>query len=244
MPGFESLVGRAGRRRERPGHGAHRPDGLRQEAPRAADRHPVARETSMPGPGIELVGAEETAEVMEVLQERLPEPLRAVRRPRLRRQGASRRGGHRRADRRAARARPPRRRLGRAVDHAPEPGHRRRRRGHRPGLHVRRLDLRDRLHGRDARSSPRSTRPSISIRPTSRPRSRRGRRRSWSSTCSAARPGSTSSRRSPTGTASRSSRIAPRPSGRPTRAAGSAASGRPARSASTSSRRSRAATAA
>ena len=94
-----------------------------------------------------------------------------------------------------------------------------------PGLHLRRLDLGDRLHRRDA--GPRRDRPDLRPRPGRRrgedhaphrgdPRRPHARRR---------RPGSTSSRRSPTGTASRSSRTARRRSGRPTRAAASAAFG-------------------
>ena len=70
----------------------------------------------MPGPGIELIGAEETAEVMEVLQSGYLSRYGPSDDPRFGGQGPPRRGGDRQADRRPLRARPARRRLGRAVD--------------------------------------------------------------------------------------------------------------------------------
>ena len=53
----------------------------------------------MPGPGIELIGAEETAEVMEVLQSGYLSRYGPSDDPPFGGQGAPRRGGDRQADR-------------------------------------------------------------------------------------------------------------------------------------------------
>ena len=198
----------------------------------------------MPGPGVELIGEEEIAEVMQVLQQPRPESLRQCRRPRF---GAKVRtveqeiaglagvryglglhgGGSAGLWRLAARAR----------DRA-------RRRGHRAGFHVRRLDLGDRLRAGDA--GPGRGRRLV------QPRSGRRRgadhaadagdhRRPHARRAGAARR---ARRRSPIATASRSSRTAPRRSVPRTRGRGSAASAPSASTASTSTRPSPAATAA
>ena len=65
----------------------------------------------MPGPGVELIGEEEIAEVMRGPHQSLPEPVRQRRRPGIRRQGPSRRAGDRGARRRPVRPRPQRRRF-------------------------------------------------------------------------------------------------------------------------------------
>ncbi len=104
----------------------------------------------MPGPGVELIGEEEIAEVMQVLTSRSLSRYGSADDPAF---GAKVRHVEQEI---AALAGvkyalgPERRRLGRAVDLAAGPGHRAGRRGHRARLHVRRLDLRDRLRPGDA----------------------------------------------------------------------------------------------
>ena len=58
----------------------------------------------MPGPGVELIGDEEIAEVMRGPHQPLPEPIRQRRRSELRRQGPPRRAGDRGAGRGPVRA--------------------------------------------------------------------------------------------------------------------------------------------
>ena len=196
----------------------------------------------MPGPGLDLLGAEELAEVAEVINSATSEPLRPGRRV-VPGQGAALRGGGRAPGRRPARP-GGQLRDERSAPRPRRPRHRSRRRGHRPRLHVRRDHLLRRATPAPARSWPRSTTRSTSIRATSRRASRRARGRSSRSTCWAIRPAWTSSRRSPTATGWPSSRTPRRPSGPPTGAAGSVATGWSASTASTSTRPSPAATAA
>ena len=176
----------------------------------------------MPGPGVELIGEEEIAEVMQVLRNRAlsrygsaddppsgPRCARSSRRSPVWPASATGSGC-------TAVGQPACGLDGRSRDRA-------RRRGHRPGLHVRRVHLGDRLRAGapvlaevDAQLNldPADVEARITL----------GRGRSWSSICSERRRGSTSSRLSPIATGSRSSRTAPRRSVPPTRGRGSAAS--------------------
>ena len=152
----------------------------------------------MPGPGIDLIGAEELAEVTRGHRERPPQPLRAGRRD-VPGQGAQLRGGRRGTGRRAARAGAQlRARAGcswRSRAWASGPATRSSCRASRTWPPSPRSCTRAPVP-----SSPRSTPPSTSILPTSRRASRRGRARSWPSTCSATRLASRPFARSPHGT--------------------------------------------